>query len=140
MGFVWPEEGSTPHIDAALATLGVIEALAPAVVIPGHGVPFADVGRALAIAASRLEAFRADPVKNARHVLKALFVFALLDKGRMAVADVPAYLDGIAFYAEFNARFLRLPQGSLAEWLVQDLTRVGAVTLEGGFLRATATP
>jgi glyoxylase-like metal-dependent hydrolase (beta-lactamase superfamily II) len=140
MGFVWPEEGSHPHIDAALATLSVIESLDPAVVIPGHGTPFTGVARALATAASRLQAFRADPAKNARHVLKALFVFALLDKGRMAVADVPAYLDGIAFYAEFNARYLRLPRESLADWLVQDLARVGAVEFANGILTPTATP
>jgi len=140
MGFVWPEEGSHPHIDAALATLAAIEALDPRIVIPGHGAPFTGVAEALAIAGSRLKAFAADPAKNARHVLKALFVFALLDKGRMAVADVPAYLAGIAFYADFNARFLHLPPQSLAGWLVDELRRSGAVIVDNAVLKPTATP
>src|SRR6185369_2434134 len=37
MGFVWPEEGANPHIEAAFETLSAIEALDPAIVIPGHG-------------------------------------------------------------------------------------------------------
>ena len=42
MGFVWPMEGANPYIEAALETLAAIERLDPAIVIPGHGEPFAD--------------------------------------------------------------------------------------------------
>jgi glyoxylase-like metal-dependent hydrolase (beta-lactamase superfamily II) len=140
MGFVWPEEGRHPHIDAALATLAVIEALDPAVVIPGHGMPFTAVAKAIGIAASRLQAFAGDPAKNARHVAKALFVFALLDKGRMALADVSAYLARIAYFSELNARFFRLSPEALRDWLLEDLMRSGALASDGAFLRATAAP
>jgi glyoxylase-like metal-dependent hydrolase (beta-lactamase superfamily II) len=140
MGFVWPEVGSHPHIDAALATLSVIEKLDPEVVIPGHGAPFTGVTKALAVAGSRLRAFAADPARNARHVAKALFVFALLDKGRMALADVPAYLARIAYFDTLNERFFLAPPGLFGDWLVKDLLDSGALVVDEGHLRPTATP
>jgi hypothetical protein len=57
MGFVWPVEGANPHIEAAHAALSVIAALDPAVVIPGHGAPFADAKGSIATVRSRLDAF-----------------------------------------------------------------------------------
>jgi glyoxylase-like metal-dependent hydrolase (beta-lactamase superfamily II) len=132
MGFVWPEDGPTPHIDAAFETLSAIEALAPAVVIPGHGEPFSSVGPALDTARSRLEAFRRDPVKGARYAMKALFVYALLDKGSMAVADVADYLGRVPCHRRLAERFLRREPRELADWLLSDLQRSGAVRIEAG--------
>ena len=140
MGFVWPEAGSHPHIDAAPATRSVIEGLDPAIVIPGHGAPFTEVAKALAVAESRLRAFAADPAKNARHVAKALFVFSLLDKGRMAVADIPAYLARIAYFGELNGQFIHAPPETLGDWLVGDLLRAGAVTVDSGDLTPAVRP
>ena len=48
MGFVWPEEGANPCIEAAHEALAAIERLDPAVVIPGHGAPFGDARGAIA--------------------------------------------------------------------------------------------
>lgn len=138
MGFVWPEEGAQPHIDAAFGTLSAIEALAPAVVIPGHGAPFAAPARALDTARSRLEAFARDPVKNARTVMKALFVYALLDRGSMAAGEVAAYLGRVPCHRRLAERFLRREPRELAEWLVSDLQRAGAVRLEAGRVWPTA--
>ena len=127
MGFVWPEEGANPFIDAAQATLAAIERLAPALVIPGHGKPFADVAGAIDSVRGRLGAFERDPAKNARHVIKVMFVFALLDRGRMAIADLPAYLGRIRCYRRMAERFLDRSPESLAGWLVEDLVRSGAI-------------
>jgi glyoxylase-like metal-dependent hydrolase (beta-lactamase superfamily II) len=138
MGFVWPEEGANPHIDAALEALATIERLDPCAVIPGHGPPFADVRGAIAVSRSRLQAFARDPVKNARHVMKGLFVFALLDKGSMAVADVAAYLDRVPCHRRLSERFLPQDSRALAEWLLSDLTRSGALTVADGRVRPTA--
>src|SRR4029077_2701723 len=57
MGFVWPGRGANPCIEAAREALAAIERLDPAVVIPGHGAPFADAKGAIANARSRLDAF-----------------------------------------------------------------------------------
>jgi glyoxylase-like metal-dependent hydrolase (beta-lactamase superfamily II) len=134
MGFVWPEEGANPFIDAAQATLCAIEGLDPALVIPGHGKPFANVVGAVATVRSRLDAFARDPAKNARHVVKVMFVFALLERGRMAVAEVPEYLGRIPCYRLMAGRFLGCSPESLAGWLVEDLARSGAIRVAGDFI------
>ena len=134
MGFVWPAKGANPFIEAARATLAAIERLAPAVVIPGHGEPFTDAGAAIARVRSRLEAFERDPVKNARHMAKVMFVFALLDRGEMRKDRVPAYVERIPCYRQLADAFLHQPPGAMAEWMVADLLRAGALSERDGVL------
>ncbi|QJR10862.1 Hydroxyacylglutathione hydrolase [Usitatibacter rugosus] len=139
MGFVWPEEGGTnPYIEAAFETLSAIEALDPAVVIPGHGAVFAGARGAIETVRSKLEAFSQDPRKNARHVVKVMFVFSLLDRGTMAVDEVPGYLARVECHRQMNERFLGLEPQAFADWLLADLVRAGAVHVEGGAVRATS--
>jgi glyoxylase-like metal-dependent hydrolase (beta-lactamase superfamily II) len=135
MGFVWPQEGANPFIESALATLGHIERLAPAIVIPGHGAPFDDVAAAIGRSRSRLHAFAGDPVRNARHVAKVMFVFALLDRGAMPVSEVPAYLARVPCYRDLAEGFLGSSAQSMAGWLVPDLARSGAITIAAGVAR-----
>lgn len=137
MGFVWPAEGRNPHIDAAREALDSIERLDPAAVIPGHGEPFADVAGSIATVRAKLDAFARDPGKNARHGTKVMFVFALLDKEAMRVDEVPAYLGSVPFYREVSERFLGLAPAALAEWLLAELARAGAVAIEDGVVRPT---
>ncbi len=112
-----------------------LERLAPAVVLPGHGAPFADVRGALERARARLDAFERDPAKNARHVLKVVFVFALLDRGAMPVAAVEGYVARVPCYRKLSERFLGLGPRELAESLVADLSKAGAVRIEDGVLK-----
>lgn len=135
MGFVWPEEGRNPFIEAAREALATIERLDPAVVIPGHGRPFADARGSIATVRSKLDAFERDPVKCARHVVKVMFVFALLERQRMPVAEVAGYVGRVPCYRQMSGRFLGLEPEALAAWMVEDLQRAGAVRLEDGVLR-----
>jgi glyoxylase-like metal-dependent hydrolase (beta-lactamase superfamily II) len=137
MGFVWPAEGRNPHIEAAREALASIERLNPAVVIPGHGEPFADAAGSVAAVRARLDAFERDPRKNARHGTKVMFVFALLDRESMRADEVPAYLARVPFYREVSERFLGLPPAALAEWLLEELARAGAVVVADGVVRPT---
>ena len=138
MGFVWREEGANSFIEAARESLATIERLAPALVIPRHGAPFADVRGAIARVRERLDAFERDPAKNARHVIKVMFVFALLDRQRMPVDEVPGYLARVECYRNMAEGFLGEAPETLAEWLVADLERAGAVSVADGELRPTA--
>ena len=138
MGFVWPEPGANPCIDAAHVALSAIEALEPAVVIPGHGAPFTDAKASIAAVRQRLDAFARDPAKNARHAVKVLFVFALLDRQALAVADVPAYLSQYGCYRELSDQFLGLDGRAMAEWMLSDLERSGAITIREGIVRPTS--
>ncbi len=137
MGFVWPEEGANPYIDAAHDALSRIEGLDPRVVVPGHGEPFSDAKGSVANVRSRLAAFAQDPVKNARHVVKVMFVFALLDRQAMTLAEVPEYLARIPCYRQLSERFLGLGASALAQWLLPDLVRAGAVRIDAGVVRPT---
>jgi hypothetical protein len=47
---------------------------------------------------------------------------------------MPAYVERVGIYREFNARFFRLPPAELAEFLIAELERAGAVRREGGSL------
>ena len=137
MGFVWPAEGANPYIEAARGTLAAIERLDPAVVLPGHGEPFADAAAAIGRVRSRLDAFAADPRRNARHMAKVMFIFALLDHGEMQKDDVPGYVERIPCYRQLADAFLRQPPAAMAQWMVSDLLRAGALSEREGVLRPT---
>jgi glyoxylase-like metal-dependent hydrolase (beta-lactamase superfamily II) len=134
-GFVMPMEIDPRAMPATRATLEMLARLDIRTVIPGHGEPFDDVASALERAFQRTAAFEADTLRVARHALKVVLMFALLDKQRLAISDLPAYVDRIEIYREFNQRFFRLPAAALAEMLLEDLERAGAVRQENGWLR-----
>lgn len=135
MGFVWPGAGADSAIAAALETLATIERLDPALVVPGHGKAFTDVAAALATVRSKLEAFARDPAKNARHVAKVMFVFALLDRESMPAADVPGYLSRVPCYGELARGFLGQAPEDLAAWMLPDLERSRSIEIRGGVVR-----
>jgi glyoxylase-like metal-dependent hydrolase (beta-lactamase superfamily II) len=113
-------------------TLERIATLDCDIVIPGHGQPFADVGAALERAFSRLEGYEEDITRLARHVVKVLFTFAMLEKRSMPLASVPVYLERVAILAEINRKFLRLDPAAFADWLLSDLERAGALQRREG--------
>jgi glyoxylase-like metal-dependent hydrolase (beta-lactamase superfamily II) len=135
MGFVWPAHGANPAIEAARETLAAIERLRPAVVIPGHGEPFADVAGSLATVRSKLDAFARDPVRNARTVMKTLFVFSLLDRESMPEPEVASYLARVPAHRRLREEFLGDTFEALAGSMLADLERSGAVTRRGGVVR-----
>jgi glyoxylase-like metal-dependent hydrolase (beta-lactamase superfamily II) len=141
LGFVWPGKSyaadSNPHIQAALAALDVIEKLDPAIVVPGHGAPFSNVSTSLADARGKLAALEQDPIKNARHVAKSLFVFALLDKGEMKVTEVPAYLESVPVYRRLRKEFLSGTNDELATRMINELVVAKALAIENGVVRPT---
>ena len=92
-GFVMPPQCDPPALPATRATLDMLAALDIRRVIPGHGEPFDDVAAALERAYRRTEAFERDPLRMARHALKVVLVFALLDRERMPLATMPEYVE-----------------------------------------------
>ena len=126
--------------DTALAetreTLERVAALDCEIVIPGHGRPFGDVGAALERAFSRLKGYEEDVTRLARHVVKVLFTFALLEKRSMPISDLSAYVAGVPILAELNSRYLGMTPAAMAEWVVSDLERAGAAYRQDGLLLA----
>jgi glyoxylase-like metal-dependent hydrolase (beta-lactamase superfamily II) len=130
-GFVMPPEIDPAALRATRATVEMLAGLDVRVVIPGHGEPFAGVAAALDRAMTRVAAFEADPLRMVRYAMKALFTFGLLDRRRMAIADIPAHVERVGIYRDFNARFFHLPAAHLAAWLVAELEKVGAIRRDG---------
>ena len=131
-GLVMPPEFDAAALPATRSTLEMIAALPIRCVIPGHGEPFDDVDHALERAIHRTTAFEADPLRMVRHALKVILVFTLLDRERMPLATLPEYVDRVALYREFNERFFRVPPATLAQDLVADLERAGAIRRADG--------
>ena len=131
-GVVFPELDGDAAFHEVAATLDVIEALQPAVVIPGHGAPFTDVAAALARARQRLDGFVADPQRHVQHAAKVLLKFKLLELQSVSQADLVAWAQATPYLAGLVAQLY--PGQSLdaaVEALVQDLVRAGAATQHG---------
>ena len=133
-GLVMPPEVDPDAFPATRRTLEMLAALDLRVVIPGHGEPFTDVAAALDRAFRRLAAFEADPLRAARHALKALLSFTLLDRRRLPLADMADYVDRVGVYRDFNALFFKLPPQRFADTLIDELLRAGVVQRHDGWL------
>jgi glyoxylase-like metal-dependent hydrolase (beta-lactamase superfamily II) len=116
------------------ATLDLIAGLDVRLVIPGHGAPFTDVNKALDTAYSRIDYFIADPVRNAQNAVKVMLKFLLLERQRLALAEVPALLGAGRFFAASNERYMKKSATELAEWATAQLVRVGAAEVIGDAL------
>jgi glyoxylase-like metal-dependent hydrolase (beta-lactamase superfamily II) len=136
-GFLMPPELDARALPATRATLEMLAGLPIRVVIPGHGEPFVDAAAALDRALARVAAFETDPMRIARHAVKVMLTFCLLDRQRMPQAELPAYVERVGMFRDFNRQFFRLPPAAFAEWLVGDLERTGAVRREDGWLLPT---
>jgi glyoxylase-like metal-dependent hydrolase (beta-lactamase superfamily II) len=134
-GIVFPEMWGEPSFNHVAATLDLIESLRPARVVPGHGRVFERVDTALAIARERLEAFVRSPEKHARHAIKVLIKFKLLDARHISSAELNAWLVAAGYLELVRRRFA--PQITLDDWsaeLLDDLIRAGAARKEGDVL------
>jgi glyoxylase-like metal-dependent hydrolase (beta-lactamase superfamily II) len=118
-------------IEATRGTLEMLGGLAIDVVIPGHGSPFDDVEEALDRAFQRLAAFESDSGRLARHALKVLFTFMLLEKRQLPIAGLARYLTEVPLCRHINARFLRRTPEALTDWLINDLQHAGVLRLDG---------
>jgi glyoxylase-like metal-dependent hydrolase (beta-lactamase superfamily II) len=125
-------DGDHTAFDATQTTLARIAALDVDIVIPGHGAPFRDVAGALERATSRLDYYRKDVTRLARHCMKVILTFALLDQRRIELAGLADYLNANTLYRDVNARFLGLGKQELADYLVNDLEKAGAIERDGG--------
>lgn len=133
-GVVFPELDGEPGFDEVERALGLIESLGARWAIPGHGAPFGDLPAALREARQRLAAFRADPARHARHALKALLKYHLLEEGQQGLPELLRWFAGVSLYGSVWQR-LGGPQGSVAaygEALVQELSRSGVLALREG--------
>ena len=133
-GVVFPELEGEPGFDDVEQVLSLIESLGARRAIPGHGAPFDDVAGALVQARQRLAAFRADPVRHARHAMRALVKYHLLEEQQQALPALLQWFTSVTMYRSIWQRLGR-PAGSLEDYgqqVVQELAAAGVLAVRGG--------
>ena len=104
-GVVFPELEGTNAFGQVAATLDVIESLKPSVVIPGHGRMFFYTPAIAAVARQRLNAFVQNPAKHARHAVKVLLKFKLLEVQQQSFDEFSVWANSTPYLKMCNARF-----------------------------------
>jgi len=123
-------------LKATRETLDRLARLPIDVVIPGHGAPFVEVEDAFLRAYQRLAAFEQSIERLARHALKVILAFAMLERRQLARSELPAFLASLSFCQSVNARYIGYSNEELAQWLITDLIRAGTLKDEDGMLLA----
>jgi glyoxylase-like metal-dependent hydrolase (beta-lactamase superfamily II) len=130
-GVVFPELMGEPSFDDVAATFDLIETLKPDRVIPGHGSVFTDVGSALAGARRRLGGFAKHPAKHARHALKVLVKFRLLEVQSMSFEEWGSWMKQTPYIETMRARFFeRQTLEELSNEVLAELIEAGAASQE----------
>lgn len=127
--------GDASAFGATRATLESIARLGARTVIPGHGRVFTGVDAALERAFARLAGYEQDITRLARHCVKVMLTFSLLERRSMPVAELADYVERVPILRDINARHLRMPAQAFADWLAADLERAGAIERRDGLLQ-----
>jgi glyoxylase-like metal-dependent hydrolase (beta-lactamase superfamily II) len=135
-GAIFPEIEGQPGFAQQRVSLNLIAGLQPALVIPGHGKPFRQVDAALQRADRRLDALQSSPQRNARHILKVLVKFWLL---QVRQAPLPRLIEhfGRARYAHavHQRHFAQRSFAHMLEQTARELCAAGAAALDGVHIR-----
>jgi glyoxylase-like metal-dependent hydrolase (beta-lactamase superfamily II) len=136
-GVVFPEMDGEPGFDDVAAVLDAIEALPVRLVVPGHGAPFTDLAAALARARSRLASFRDDPARHARHGVKVLIKYHLMEVREQDEVALLQWAQQTPLFAGVWERHGRAQAGSPQDWcalLVGELVGSGALRRREGVI------
>ena len=134
-GVVFPElEGADAFAEVA-ATLDLIEHLRPETVIPGHGRVFAYTPAILAKARQRLDSFTSNPLKHARHAVKVLLKFKLLEVQRQTTAEFKQWAIATPYFGQIRNRFFEsMPMEVWIDELCAELIALGVAKKEGVYI------
>ena len=131
-GIAFPELVGEPSFGEISATFDLIESLAPRAVIPGHGRVFDDPGAALTIARRRLDGLAKAPIKHARHAMKVLIKFKLLEAQTLTQDAWMAWVTSTPYLELIRARFYAAESlQALCNDLLADLADSDAALLDG---------
>ncbi len=129
-GFVPPQAIDPKPLAAQQATFKRLTELDVALVIPGHGPMFTDFSSSLKRASEKLELFATDDLRVAKNVVKGMFIYSMMWRGRMALTDLPAYVARIGVHRDYNAQFFKMSDEAFADWLLSEAVRAGKVFVE----------
>jgi len=132
-GVIFPELWGEPGFEEVAQTLDLIESLPVSLVIPGHGMPFAGVTKAIATARSRLDYLASDPDRNARHGAKVLLKYKLLEWRAKSLLEVNDWIINTPALRS-AANQLNMGMEEFSAWLPQALVKSRAATVDGKYL------
>lgn len=137
-GVVFPElEGDDAFAEVA-GTLDLIERLHPATVIPGHGRVFCYAPEVLDKARQRLDSFVKNPLKHARHAVKVLLKFKLLEVQHQSFNDFTQWAIATPYFMQIKERFFNdVPIGPWIDQLCTELIAGGAARKDGVYILNT---
>ena len=131
-GLVFPELQGEPGFDDVAQVLDVIASLPVRVVVPGHGRPFDDVAGALTRARQRLQGIRDDPARHARHALKVMVKYHLMEEREEALPTLLEWAGRVPLFQDLWQRFGPSDVADTRAWAgqaVQELVASGALAL-----------
>ncbi len=131
-GFVPPQAIDPKPLAAQRATFKQLAELDVGLVIPGHGPMFTDFSGALKRAGEKLELFATDDLRIAKNVVKGMFIYSMMWRGAMALAELPSYVARIGVHRDYNAQFFKMSDEAFAQWLLGEAVRAGKVRVENG--------
>jgi glyoxylase-like metal-dependent hydrolase (beta-lactamase superfamily II) len=134
LAIIFPELVGDDGFGPTRATLALIERLQPRAVLPGHGRPFEDVGRALAASRERVAAFERQPERHAQHAARALVMFRLLEVREADIGELVAWMQRTPIYRTVTRR-AGLDQAGAVGWATAQLRRLvddGTLLEHGG--------
>lgn len=135
-GVVFPELEGVAAFDEVGQTIDLMESLAPAIVIPGHGPAFTGVAAAIARARDRLDRFVRQPEKHIQYGAKVLLKFKLLEVQSIEQAALLAWAQATPYFALiYSTHFSKQEFAPWVEQLIADLVRSGAAIRDGEMVR-----
>lgn len=133
-GVIFPELEGLSAFDEVAATLDRIEALQPAVVIPGHGAVFAYRQEVMDRARQRLASFVSNPQRHAQHAAKVLIKFKLLEVQKQPTEVFVDWAASTPYLTLLHQRFFA--DRGRHDWLhglLHELQAAGAARLDAGW-------
>jgi glyoxylase-like metal-dependent hydrolase (beta-lactamase superfamily II) len=131
-GVVFPEVEGEPGFADVGAVLDLIASLPVRVVIPGHGAPFTDVAAALERARSRLAGFQADPPRHARHALRVLVKYHMMEEQQQPLEALRDWAAATPMLQALWECYGRATGAGVRDWaagLIQEMVDGGVLNL-----------
>lgn len=132
-GVIFPELVGDSGFAEQEAILDVIETLAPAIVIPGHGSLFRGTEEALTRARSRLAYFRNQPQRHAQYAIKVLVSYLMLELESASRPQIHERLAG-ASHITCSAALLGLSHEAALSQAIDRLLESGQLKETDGIL------
>lgn len=132
-GVIFPELDGRSGFGEQQSVLELISTLSVALVLPGHGRAFGDVRSALERAFVRLDAMRTDPRRHARHALKVLVKFLLLDRERIEAARLVELVRNPGMMQR-TAALIGMEFGTALAWAADELVAQDQLRRDGAWL------